>query len=86
MLGNFKGKYHENLVLYQKLQNFFVINRNLNVLLRSVMWHPSIKTIDECLWPQIDWVRMDCNLKKVWLTVFKFSGFGFQNALEQVMS
>ena len=43
------------------------------------------KTIDECLCPQMDWVRMDCNLKKVGLTVFKFSRFRSQNTLEQVM-
>ena len=43
------------------------------------------KTIDECLWPQVNWVRMDCNLKKVRLTVFKFSRFRFQNALYQVI-
>ena len=39
------------------------------------------KTIEECLWPQINWVRMDCNMKKVRLAVFKFSHFRFQNAL-----
>ena len=33
------------------------------------------ETIDECPWPQMDCVRMDCNLKKVRLTVFKFSHF-----------
>ena len=30
------------------------------------------KTVGERLWLQMDWVRMDCNLKKVRLTVFKF--------------
>ena len=44
-----------------------------------------IKIIDECLWPQMNWVRMDCNWKKVRLTVFKFSRFRFQNALYQVI-
>ena len=29
---------------------------------------------------------MDCNLKEVKLTVFKFSDFPFQNTQEQVMS
>ena len=44
------------------------------------------ETNDECLWLQMDWVRMDCNFKKVRLTVFKFSRFCSQNALERVMS
>ena len=33
----------------------------------------------------MDWVGMDCNLKKVRLTFFKFSHFRFQNALEQII-
>ena len=38
------GKYYGNLMLYQKLQNFFVINRSLKVLLRFVVtdYHPSV--------------------------------------------
>ena len=44
------------------------------------------KTINACLWSQMDCVTIDCNLKKVRLTVFKFLRCDFQNALEQVMS
>ena len=40
------------------------------------------ETTQECLWPQMDWVRMDCGLKTVRVTVFKFSSFRFQNTLE----
>ena len=57
-----KGKFHGNLVLYQKIQNRFSINRNLSVLLKSPQ---CTQTIDECLWQQMDWVRMDYNLKNV---------------------
>ena len=32
-----------------------------------------------------NWVGMDCNLKNVRLTFFKFSHFRFQNALEQII-
>ena len=65
---------------------FFFINRNLKVLLICCKLTPQCtKTIDECLRPQMDLVRMDCNLKKVRLTDFKFSRFRSQNTLEQVM-
>ena len=60
--------------------------RNLKVLLICCKLTPQhTNTIDECLWPQMNLVRMDCYLKKVRLTVFKLSRFHFQNALEQVM-
>ena len=34
----------------------------------------------------MDWVGMERNLKKIRLTVFKFSRFRFQNAVEEVIS
>ena len=53
-----------------KMFFFFFINRNLNVLLICCKLTPQCtKTIDGCLCPQMDLVRMDCNLKKVRLTV-----------------
>ena len=44
-----KGNYRGNLML-DKRQNVF--------------YPQYTKTFDECLWPQMDWVRMGCNLKK----------------------
>ena len=69
-----------------KTPKTFLINRNLKVLLTfGVDCHPTqcTKTVSECLWPHMDWVRMDCNLR---LTVLKFLHFRSQNAQEKVMS
>ena len=64
-----KRKYHGDLVLCQKLHNvffFFFFSRNLKALLICCKLTLQLtKTIDECLCPQMDFVRMDCNLKKL---------------------
>ena len=51
-------------------------SRNGKVLTRFVVnYHPIVLRLSMSVWQQMDWVRMDCNLKKVRLTVFKFPGF-----------
>ena len=45
---------------------FFFFSRNLKALLICCKLTLQLtKTIDECLCPQMDFVRMDCNLKKL---------------------
>ena len=58
-----RGKYHRNLVLYQKLQNvfFFFLNRNLiKVLLKFVVdCHPSLlrllTSVSGYRWTGLEW-------------------------------
>ena len=57
---------------------FFLINKNLKVLLSCCKLTPQCtKIIDECLCPQMDLVRMDCNLKKSELNCFQVLPFSF---------
>ena len=87
ILGNpmLKGKYHGNLVIYQKLQIVFCQHKPKSIVQICYKLSPQCtETIDESFWSQMDWVRMHCNLKIVRLTLFKFSHFCSQNALEQV--
>ena len=75
-----KGKYHGNLMLYQKLPKVllkFVEDCHTSVLrlLMSVSGH------------RLTGLEWTATLKTLGcLTIFKFSHFCFQNALEQVMS
>ena len=44
------------------------------------------KTVDKCLYShRQSWIWINCNLKKVSPTFFKFSHFYFQNRLEQTI-
>ena len=73
-----KWKYHGNLVLYQNFKTFFDQQKPKSIAQICYKLSPQCtEIIDECLWPQMDWVRMDCSLKKVRLTVLKFSRFCF---------
>ena len=53
------GKYHVNLKRFyqQKPKSIAHICCRLST--------QCTETIDECLWPQMDWVRMDCNSKQL---------------------
>ena len=72
----FKGQVSREFGVISKTPKlFFFFDRNLKVLLRFVVDdHSSIILVRwRRLWPQMDWARMDCNLKKVRLTVLAFS-------------
>ena len=75
-------------MLHQKSETFSYQEKPKSIAQICCRLSPQCtKTIDECLWPQKEWVRIDRNLKIVGLIiVFKLPRFPFQDAQKQVMS
>ena len=83
-----KGEVSRKFGVVSKASKRFVINRNLNVLLKFVVnYHPSVlrQPMSVCgyRWTGLKWTA---TWKTLGLTVFNFSRFRSQNALEQAMS
>lgn len=78
-LSELKGRYHRNLVLYEKLQTFFHQQKRKSIAqFYCRLSAQCTKTNDECLWPHMDLVRTDCDLKKVRLpNCFQVLEFSF---------
>ena len=72
---------------FQKAKNLSNVNRNLQLIVRLAINYPfSVLKLSSLSLALDGLVEMNCNLKQVWLTFFKFSHFRLQRVLEQMMS